>query len=191
MSKTYDKMTVDPDTRTKLREQLEKATRSLIDPETSAYSLRPELIEMTEILSEAQRHKTYQHPDIAGGETRTPNGLAISPKMAEMCTIDFMRTIKFIRGLHDAISNLKKIITGRPIQILYAGIGPYATLAVPLMSIFSSSEANFTLIDIHPESIESARSVIETLGFENRYRAMKLPMRSIIKLILNNHRISF
>jgi hypothetical protein len=85
--------------------------------------------------------------------------------MAAMCAGDFVRTIKFIRGTHAAIVDLRKRFPDRPARVLYVGCGPSATLAVPQMAIFSCTEATFTLLDLHPESIESARSIVDTLGF--------------------------
>ncbi len=48
--------------------------------------------------------------------------------------------------------------------MLYVGCGPYAPLVIPLMTVLSSQEATFTLLDIHPESIASARCIVDTLG---------------------------
>jgi hypothetical protein len=84
--------------------------------------------------------------------------------MAAMCADDFMRTIEFIRGTHAAIVDLRKRFPERPIRVLYVGCGPYATLAVPLMAILSSNEATFTFLDVHPGSIKSAKSIVDTLG---------------------------
>ncbi len=145
-------------------EQLRRVAGLLLDSQRPAYTLRPEVIEMTAMLSDSQTAWSGRKDDIASDETRTPHGLAISPTMAAMCADDFVRTIAFIRGTHAAILDLRKRFPGRPVRVLYIGCGPYATLAVPLMSVFSSTEATFTLIDVHPESIRSARSIVQALG---------------------------
>lgn len=119
---------------------------------------------MMTIITDSGAIHTVRHDGISAGETRTSNGLALSPTMAAMCADDFRRTIEFIRGTHAAIVDIRKRFPDRPAQILYIGCGPYATLAIPLMTVFSPTEASFTLLDIHPESIESAKSIVDTLG---------------------------
>jgi len=144
--------------------QLRSVTSILLDSQRPAYSLRPEVVEMATILVESQ---TVRHPpkdDIADGETRTPGGLALSRAMAAMCADDVARTIEFIRGLHSAILDIRKRLPDRPARVLYAGCGPFATLAVPLMAVFSADEATFTLLDVHSESIASAESIVGAIG---------------------------
>ena len=86
--------------------------------------------------------------------------------MAAMCADDYMRTIMFLRGLHDAVVERLKRISGRPLRVLYAGCGPYATLAVPLMTLFPAEDVSVSLLDMNPVSIDSARSLVETLGLD-------------------------
>lgn len=81
-----------------------------------------------------------------------------------MCVEDYVRTIKFIRGTHAAIVHLRNRVTGRPVRVLYAGCGPRAPLAVPLMALFPPAEAMFTLVDMHSESMASVKSMVAGLG---------------------------
>jgi hypothetical protein len=145
-------------------EQLRRVTRILLESQRPAYSLRAEVLEITRILADSQTIRPARQEDISLGETRTSNGLALSPTMAAMCADDFVRTIEFIRGAHAAIVDFRKRVPDRPARVLYVGCGPQATLAVPLMAIFSSTEATFRLLDVHPESIESAKCIVDTLG---------------------------
>jgi hypothetical protein len=156
-------------------EKLRKVTMTLLDPENPSWSLRPEILELTTILSEAQTVRPGQQDHISDGESRTSSGLALSPTMAAMCADDFVRTVKFIRGLYGAVVDQRKQVSDRPVRVLYIGCGPYATLAVPLMSVLSPAEATFTLLDVHSESILSARSIVDSLnlvdsvtGYETR-----------------------
>lgn len=149
--------------------QLKSVTTALLNSNKPMFTLRPEVLELISILESSQNIQTTSHVDmkdidIADGETRTSNGLALSPTMAAMCANDYVRTIAFIRGTHAAIIDIRHRFPNRPAHILYAGCGPYATLAVPLMAFFSSSEVKFTLLDIHTDSIISAKSIIETLS---------------------------
>jgi hypothetical protein len=145
-------------------EALRRVTSTLLDVEQAAGTLRPVVLELSSLLREAGTLPDLPRECIESGETRTRNGLAVSPTMAAMCADDVARTVTFIRGAHAAIAEACRRCPGRPISVLYAGCGPYATLAVPLMSIYDPGEVIFTLLDIHRESVESARSIVESLG---------------------------
>ncbi|HEX5221294.1 MAG TPA: class I SAM-dependent methyltransferase [Verrucomicrobiae bacterium] len=149
------------------REQLLRLARLLVESEGPAYSLRPEVLELGRMLAELPTISSPRNENIALGETRTPHGLALSPTMAGMCMDDFVRTIAFMRGAHAAITDLWKQSPGRPVQFLYAGCGPHAILVLPLMALLPPNEVSFTLVDIHPDSIQSAQATINALGLEN------------------------
>ena len=144
--------------------ELQRITERLLNPASPAHSLRPEVLQLSKILTSASSNPTALAENGSSGETQTPNGLAISPGFAARCADDFVRTIEFVRGTHEAIGEVRKLIPNRPARILYVGCGPLATLAVPLMTAFTPAAATFTLIDLHADSIESAKCVVTTLG---------------------------
>ena len=146
-----------------LFERLQKVSLSLLDGSRPAYSLRNEVLELKSIFEASGGLKADTTENIARGETVTPGGIAISPTMAAMCVEDFARTVEFIRGTHDAINDIASKTTGRPVRVLYAGCGPWAPIAVPVMTVLTPAEALFTLLDIHQESIDSTRRMIESL----------------------------
>lgn len=143
-------------------------TRRLLDLRVPPWSLRPGVLELQRLLTAAAGDGFREDAEIASGESRSARGLALSPTMAAMCVADYVRTIVFLRGLHAAISAHRSGDPARPTRILYAGTGPFATLAVPLMSVLDPSEAVFTLLDLHPEAIRSVESVVRHFGLERQ-----------------------
>lgn len=89
-----------------------------------------------------------------------PEGKAIAPTWAAMCIRDFYRTRQFLLGLIASIRSIQPQFPDRPIHVLYAGTGPFATLALPLTSMFTPEEVQFTLLEIHPESIALLRKTL-------------------------------
>lgn len=96
--------------------------------------------------------------------TYLPAGLAVSPVVAAKCAFDLARTRKFLQGIRAAIEELMQRHTSRPLQVLYAGSGPYALLALLTCPFYSAADIRFTVLDLHKQSIESASALIK--GFE-------------------------
>lgn len=92
------------------------------------------------------------------------NGKAIGLKWAALCIDDINRTQKFIKGVIDAIKVLKTKQV-KPIHLLYAGTGPFATLILPVLASYSEEDIQVTLIEINKKSIEYVKKVFDRLGF--------------------------
>jgi hypothetical protein len=94
-----------------------------------------------------------------------PSGVAINPQAAAYCAHDYQRSVVFIRGVYAAICALKIRFADTPLEILYAGCGPFATLLLPLLGKFSPGDLKITLLDIHQNSLDGAELVLEKNGF--------------------------
>lgn len=146
-------------------DELKRITRKILDPEKELKDLIPQAIALRDLFERLTQFCIDHEKGIASGETRLESGLAISPTLAAMCIRELFRTTAFIRGLNDAIMDATQ--ADRPTRVLYAGCGPYALLAVPLMAALPQGSVTFTLLDIHPECLEQARELIASLGLSS------------------------
>ena len=96
----------------------------------------------------------------------TANGSAIGVFWAARCIKEIFRTQRFARGLLAAINDVRKLKKDEPVHVLYAGTGPFATLALPIMASLSPQEVQFTLLEINPKSYEMLQQVIKEFGFD-------------------------
>ena len=122
--------------------------------------------ELVGILESVSGFRMSQEESLTDGETVCDHGLAISPAQAGCCAGEYQRTAIFLRGAHSAIMQALEANSRGIVRVLYAGSGPYATLAVPLMTIFPPEKVKFTILDLHPESIQSVRSIVSELGLQ-------------------------
>src|SRR5829696_7324366 len=97
-------------------------------------------------------------------DTVLPDGDAISPESAARCVLDYTRTSRFLRAMRLALQAALERFSERPLDILYAGCGPFAPLGLLLTHRFSPLDVRFTLIDVHELSLNSARRVFEAFG---------------------------
>lgn len=98
------------------------------------------------------------------------NGIAISPCMAAHCLLLPLRTTMFIRGIKAGIDEGLNRFPNQPLQILYAGCGPYATLLLPLVTQYTPDQIQVTLLDFHQESIDAVKGLIGTLGLGDYFK---------------------
>ncbi|WP_373397815.1 hypothetical protein V8V91_25390 [Algoriphagus halophilus] len=93
------------------------------------------------------------------------NGWALGTFWAALCLDDLIRTRQFIRGINKAIQ--EKIKKQKPLHILYAGTGPFATLILPIIFRYSKQEIKYTFLEINPLSFEILQGVISKLGLKD------------------------
>lgn len=97
-------------------------------------------------------------------ETLTQDGLALSAADAARCLQDPERTAQFALGLRAAIESRQS--EAGPMQVLYAGTGPFAALALLQFPYFTSEAVQFTFLDIHPQTTAATQRLITALGAE-------------------------
>ena len=102
--------------------------------------------------------------DAWAGDSLLQDGVAISPEAAAHCVHDTQRSVVFIRAAFAAIKTAKKRFANGPIDILYAGCGPFATLLLPILGRFNPEELTVHLLDIHQPSLDSVDSLIRHCG---------------------------
>ena len=98
------------------------------------------------------------------GDTFTPAGKALSVRNAARCLWDFMRTSRFLQAVHAGILASQQRFPHQRIEVLYAGSGPFAPLAIPLMLCFSPEQVRFTIMDIHQEAIDAVHQILIALN---------------------------
>lgn len=103
-------------------------------------------------------------PELAGDATPLATGLALSPFDAASCVKDGVRTAVFFRGVEAALTQALERFSGEAIDVLYAGTGPLAPLLIPLLPRFEGRALAVTLVDVHPEAVQAARTVAEHFG---------------------------
>lgn len=108
------------------------------------------------------------HPDPSfdawADDALLATGVAINPQAAAHCVSDYRRSVAFIRGVYAAINTLRSRFPGSPLDILYAGCGPFATLLLPLLGKINAGELNVTLLDIHQRSLDSVDLLLREFG---------------------------
>jgi hypothetical protein len=95
-----------------------------------------------------------------------PSGKAISPSSAAFCLLELRRTAIFFRGINKAIQQKLSEKKKDPVHILYAGTGPYATLILPLLTLYNPDDIKVDLLDINEISLLSAINLFKNIGLD-------------------------
>ena len=144
-------------------EKLRQITTVFLEEELDYQRLTKAIKEYKDLLVELSGVELES--DLHRKDIRFDNGIAIGTTWAAMCIDDIVRTRQFIRGTIKAIEDLLKI-KSKPIHILYAGSGPFATLVLPLFSKYTEEEIQVKILEVNAISIENVNRVISKLGFD-------------------------
>jgi SAM-dependent methyltransferase len=142
----------------RVRSELARITAVLLDPSASAVAVADAASDLYECL----RAPAGALP--AAEDTVLDQGLALHPASAADCTKDPLRTAVLLRAVEAALRDALARFPGQTIEIVYAGTGPLAPLAIPLLPRFEDAPLAFTFIDIHAHAIDAARAVAGYFG---------------------------
>jgi hypothetical protein len=142
--------------------KLAEITQNLISEKGDANLLKSSIEELKLLLEKVSG--LNQEAPINSENILLPTGKAIGPKWAGMCIEDVPRTHKFIKGILSAVQEVLEKNPKKPVTILYAGTGPFATLVLPLLPLFEPSQLQLILLEVNKVSIESLKRIIK--GFD-------------------------
>lgn len=146
-------------TKEALREQLMQYSIDILKPGDFHEQLAPAIMGYSDFLS---KHFSIDKED-GRAHIKTAYGNAIGSFWAANCSREVFRTQRFSRGLYNAVSEALTL-RKKTVHVLYAGTGPFATLALPVMMQFSPEQVQFTLLEINPKSIDVLKKVIDSLN---------------------------
>ena len=153
-----------------MKERLKKITAVLLDEDSDFTEIRNACDALYDFFIELSGFET----PLDNSFVQTKFGRALSPYVAALCIKDIIRTRQTIRGVYKAIGDLIPVNQDRPVKILYAGSGPFATLVTPILPFFSPSQVQFQLLEIHPESVDLLRKITAKLGIHEFFTDIRL-----------------
>lgn len=155
---------------TSVRAELERLTDQLLLPDSENATLRAAATGLHGLLASLSGLTEASANEEDTSNIALDTGLAIAPKDAARSILDYRRTTKFLRGLRASITQAQEHFSNRPLEIVYAGCGPFAPFALALSTKFSPKEVQFTLLDVNSRSLEIARRIFATMGLRNHVR---------------------
>ncbi|OEZ46472.1 hypothetical protein JAB1_49530 [Janthinobacterium sp. MP5059B] len=153
------------------RAELAAIAAALCDPQRSLASLVGETVQLRQLVERHSRLPMDRQDGLRDGESFLPSGWAISPMQAGLCAREPYRSAAFIQGLALAVRERLEVSGGRPVRVLYAGCGPFALLALPVMAVLDADLVQFVILDVHAETLAYARELIASLGLDRHVTA--------------------
>lgn len=148
---------------------IEDATRIIVGDSCNLQEVQSNVALVSKLLSETTE-MDFESVEQAVGSNHTDKGVALSPMLAAGCASSHTRTQQFQRGINQYLTEKKEQLISQndePLNILYAGTGPYATLLFPLLLLHQDININLTAIDIFDSSIKSVARLFEKAKLHN------------------------
>lgn len=144
------------------RNRLSTITKSLLAEKLDYTVIRNGVSQLKELFQEVTAFDEYG----AYLSIDTRSGKAINTAAAAFCIMDMMRTRVFLRGIEEAVRMQLQQQPGKPVTVLYAGTGPFATLLTPLTTVFGPKELQLILLEINPASMECLEKTIRVFNMQ-------------------------
>lgn len=151
------------------RAELARIARAIADPQRPLASL---VADMEGLRRLAERHCGLSMTDpgcMTDGESQLASGRAISPVQAALCAREPLRSAAFMRGLMLAVT--QRLRMDGPVRVLYAGCGPFALLALPVMALLDARQVQFVMLEVHAHTLDYARGLVGKLGYAGHVSA--------------------
>ena len=103
---------------------------------------------------------------------RLAAGLALSPALAGQCLLDGPRTSAFVRATLAAIREAARRFAPSTVEVVYAGTGPFAPLALLVIPFLGTLPVRFTLLDANPGAVQSVDALVRAFGCAQSIRAI-------------------
>ncbi len=153
--------------------RLRLATAKLIDDASTPGDQWNACAELHDVLARAAGLEAEEYDPVFASEIVLPFGVAIAPVEAARCVTDFTRTRLFVMAVARAIEQRRRGRPDRPIHVLYAGCGPFATMLLAAFDRFTPDDFECTLLDVHQRSIDCVGRVIDRFGWSGHVRAVE------------------
>ncbi|HYC93910.1 MAG TPA: hypothetical protein VEO54_32215 [Thermoanaerobaculia bacterium] len=147
---------------------IQQLSAVILDSASDAESVDRACSELYELFSAAAT--SAGHTVRAATDRRLDSGVALSPALAAQCLLDGRRTRAFSRGALKAIQDVVRLNAPEPVEVLYAGTGPFAPLAFLIMPFTDPDRVRFTLLDVNAESTQAVAALVDVLGLASHVR---------------------
>jgi predicted RNA methylase len=97
-------------------------------------------------------------------------GIAVNCKLASDCFDDYLRTYSFMLAVFQCISQKTKQ-DSKKVRILYAGTGPFLSIILPSIFLFSSDQISITTLEINETSYNYSKKLILNFGKTDYFEA--------------------
>ncbi|MFD2288920.1 hypothetical protein GJU39_14745 [Pedobacter petrophilus] len=134
------------------------STPEVVDTVNQLHNLYSKLTNIEGVLAPSDEEEIF--------EELSENGTRVNPYMAAYCFLDYLRSYKFTIGIKKLINEKLGQDHQQPLLILYAGTGPYASLILPLTTLFSADQIQVTLLDIHQSSLHAVSKLITAFNLQ-------------------------
>lgn len=145
-------------------DRLNRATQTILDTKASYGNVKNAVDGLADLFAELTGFTPDSMNVTQTADVALEAGAALNPHDAAMTLRDFQRTAQFHRGIRAAIDRLLAANDERPLRIGYAGCGPYGSLIVPLLPLYSADDVRCHFLEINEQALASCRRLVAALG---------------------------